>query len=255
MTVGPSGPLLLNGTIRTESLRLLRFLSSRETISTQWRMGGLPKVAVQISPRRGSGLLVKVDSRCTLRERRLKSSLLRRLFVGHVGKIRSRVVRQPFAILINQELPYSEVNSLSQRSGLAPSDRIFQRECPKRSWLRSSSWLAGRVSPSCPPVIGYYIRVLSGIKLQSQLHYRRPRSALVLRRLGDRLNMWMLLQELAQRFAQDAHAAAVNYAHARHSGEECAVHESFHFARGVVHGASDHVDLGGNALAFALHRD
>src|SRR5439155_25582958 len=126
MTVGPSGRLLLNGTIRTESLRLLRFLSSRETISTQWRMGGLPKLAVQISPRRGSGLL-KVDPGCTLRERRLKSSLLRRLFVGHVGKIRSRVVRQPFAILINQELPYSEVNSLSQRSGLAPFDRIFQK--------------------------------------------------------------------------------------------------------------------------------
>src|SRR2546427_3421893 len=123
------------------------------------------------------------------------------------------------------------------------------------------------VSPSkCPPVIGHYIRVLSGIifvdaikpdiiKLQSQLHYRRPRSALVLRRLGDRLNMWMLLQELAQRFAQDAHAAAVNYAHARHSGEECAVHESFDFARGVVHGAPDDVDLGRNALAFALQRD
>src|SRR5438094_888507 len=162
MTVGPSGPLLLNGTIRTESLRLLRFLSSRETISTQWRMGGLPKLAVQISPRRGSGLLIKVDPDCTLRERRLRSS---------------------------------------------------------------------------------------------HLHYRRPRSALVLRRLGDRLNMWMPLQDLAQRFAQDAHAAAMNYAHARHSGEECAVHESFDFARGVVHGAPDDVDLGRNALAFALQRD
>src|SRR5438876_12094493 len=133
-------------------------------------------------------------------------------------------------------------------------------------WLRSSSWFTGRVSPSCPPVIGYYIRVLSGmifvdaikpdiIKLQSQLHYRRPRSALVLRRLGDRLNMWMLLQELAQRFAQDAHAAAVDNAHPRQSGEESAVDEFLDFAGGVVHGASDHVDLRGNALAFALQRD
>src|SRR5437870_6774977 len=126
MTVGPSGPLLLNGPIRTESLRPLRFLSSRETISTQWRMGGLPTLAVQISPRRGSGLLIKVDTRCTLRERRLKSSLLLRLFVGHVGKIRSRVVRQPFAILLNQELPNSEANSLGQRRGLAPFDKIFK---------------------------------------------------------------------------------------------------------------------------------
>src|SRR5207248_7523920 len=118
MTVGPSGPLLLNGTIRTESLRPLRFLSSRETISTQWRMGGLPKLAVQISPRRASGLLIKADNRCTLRERLSKSSLLPRLFVGHVGKIRSRVVRQPFRILINQESPYREVNSISQRPAL-----------------------------------------------------------------------------------------------------------------------------------------
>src|SRR5439155_26044783 len=189
--------------------------------------------------------LIKVDPGCTLRERRLKSSLLRRLFVGHVGKIRSRVVRQPFAILINQELPYSEVNSLSQRSGLAPSDRIFQRECPKRSWLRSSSWLAGRVSPSkCPPVIGHYIRVLSAIitvdaikpdiiKLQSQLHYRRSRTAFVLRRFGDRIHVRMLLQELAQRFAQDAHAAAVDNAHPRQSGEESAVDEFLDFAGGV----------------------
>src|SRR2546430_14842907 len=125
MTVGPSGPLLLNGTIRTESRRLLRFLSSRETISTQWRMGGPPKLAVQISPRRGSGLLVKVDSRCTLRERRLKSSLLRRLFVGHVGKICSRVARQPFAIFLNQELTYSEVYSLTQCSCPAPFYKYF----------------------------------------------------------------------------------------------------------------------------------
>src|ERR1700758_2683986 len=124
MTVGPSGPLLLNGTIRTESLWLLRFLWSRETIRTQWRMGGLPKLVVQISPRCGNGLLVKVDSRCTLRERRLKSSLLRRLFIGHVGKIRSRVVRQLFAVLISAELPYSKVNSLSQRSRFAPFDQI-----------------------------------------------------------------------------------------------------------------------------------
>src|SRR5437660_2846829 len=93
------------------------------------------------------------------------------------------------------------------------------------------------------------------IKLQSQLHYRRPRSALVLLRLGDRLHMWVLLQELAQGLAQNAHAAAMNYAHARQSGEECAVHEFFDFAGSVVHGASDHVDLGWNALPFALQRD
>src|SRR6266699_918959 len=127
MTVGPSGPLLLNGTIRTESLRLLRFLSSRETISTQWRMGGLPKLAVQISPRRGSGLLIKVDPGCTLRERRLKPSLLRRLFVGHVGKIRTRVDSEPYAILKDQEVPYREVNHLNRHTSLAPLYRIFQK--------------------------------------------------------------------------------------------------------------------------------
>src|SRR5437667_9404928 len=125
MTVGPSGPLLLNGTIRTESLRLLRFLSSRETISTQWRMGALAKLAVQISPRRGSGLLIKVDPGCTRRERRLKSSLLRRLFVGPVGKIRSRVVSQPFAILIKSVLPYSACHSVRHRYDCDHVDRLY----------------------------------------------------------------------------------------------------------------------------------
>lgn len=62
MTVAPSGPLL-SGTMSIDSVRSLRFLGSRETIKTQWRMGGLPRFAVQISPRRGRGLLIKVDPR------------------------------------------------------------------------------------------------------------------------------------------------------------------------------------------------
>ena len=40
----------------------------------------------------------------------------------------------------------------------------------------------------------------------------------------------MLLQQLAQGFAQDAHAAAVDDADARQSGEKCAVDELFDFA-------------------------
>jgi hypothetical protein len=37
----------------------------------------------------------------------------------------------------------------------------------------------------------------------------------------------MLLEQLAKGFAEDAHAAAVNYADAWKSREECLVHEPF----------------------------
>ena len=54
--------------------------------------------------------------------------------------------------------------------------------------------------------------------LHPQLHHGRPTAALILRRLGYRLHVRMLLQGLPQRFAEDAHAAAVDYADARQSG-------------------------------------
>src|SRR5439155_17230967 len=60
----------------------------------------------------------------------------------------------------------------------------------------------------------------------------------------------MLLQILAQGFAQDSHAAAVDYAHAGESCQECAIDELLDFAGGVVHSSSDHVDLGGSARAL-----
>src|SRR5271157_4592625 len=59
--VGPSAPWLPNGTIKTESTRSLRLRESSDTTRTQWRTGGFPSIAVQISPRRGGALwLVKV---------------------------------------------------------------------------------------------------------------------------------------------------------------------------------------------------
>src|SRR5260370_27863608 len=59
--VGPSTPWLPKGTIRMESTRSLILRESSETTKTQWRKGGSPSIAVQISPRRGSALwLVQV---------------------------------------------------------------------------------------------------------------------------------------------------------------------------------------------------
>src|ERR1035437_2313519 len=59
--VGPSAPWLPNGTIRTESTRSLALRESSDTTRTQWRTGGFPSIAVQISPRRAAALwLVKV---------------------------------------------------------------------------------------------------------------------------------------------------------------------------------------------------
>ena len=56
----------------------------------------------------------------------------------------------------------------------------------------------------------------------------------------------MLLQELAKGFAEDSHAAAVDYAHARQSGKERTVYEFFHFAGSIVDGLADYVDFLGN---------
>ena len=56
----------------------------------------------------------------------------------------------------------------------------------------------------------------------------------------------MLLQELAKGFAEDSHAAAVDYADAGQSGEEGAVYKSFHFAGSVVNRLADYVDFLGN---------
>lgn len=101
ITVDPSGPVLLNGTINTESFRSLRFLWSRETISTQWRIGGLPRLAVHISPRRGNRLLVKVDSRSALRECRFQFLFHGSLFVGHVREIGGGIVGQSLTVLVD----------------------------------------------------------------------------------------------------------------------------------------------------------
>ena len=67
----------------------------------------------------------------------------------------------------------------------------------------------------------------------------------------------MLLQVLAQGFAQDAHTAAVNYADAGESGQEGTVDEFLDFGGGVVDGTSDDVDFVGDGLGFGFerHRD
>src|SRR5712692_4765188 len=67
----------------------------------------------------------------------------------------------------------------------------------------------------------------------------------------------MLLQILAQSFAEDAHATPVDDAHPRHASEKRAVDEFFDFAGGFVHGAADDVDFGGHVKAarFVLQRD
>src|ERR1017187_4882281 len=55
--------------------------------------------------------------------------------------------------------------------------------------------------------------------LHPQLHHRSPATALILRGLGDRLHVRMLLQRLPQRFAEDAHTAARS--EERRVGKEC----------------------------------
>src|SRR5438477_9696441 len=84
----------------------------------------------------------------------------------------------------------------------------------------------------------------------SQLHHGRAGAAFVLRRLGDGRHLRMLLEILTQGFAQHAHAAAVDDAHARQPGEEGAVEEFFHAAGGLIHIFADDVDLAGRRGIF-----
>src|ERR1019366_10274982 len=67
----------------------------------------------------------------------------------------------------------------------------------------------------------------------------------------------MLLQVLPQGFAKDAHAAAVDDADARQSGQEGAVYEFLQFSGSFVHGAANYVDLAGRVevARFVLQLD
>src|SRR5690348_14264355 len=65
------------------------------------------------------------------------------------------------------------------------------------------------------------------LSINPQLHHGRSAATFILRRLNHRGQMRMRLQELPKCFAQDAHATAMHYAHARHTSQESAVHEPF----------------------------
>src|SRR5580700_3920099 len=93
--VGPSAPWLPNGTIRTESTRSLMLRESSETTRTQWRTGGFPSIAVQISPRRGGALgLVKVHLlRCSAQDV-FKISLFRGSLGGQAFEISGSLALQ-----------------------------------------------------------------------------------------------------------------------------------------------------------------
>jgi len=78
------------------------------------------------------------------------------------------------------------------------------------------------------------VRITTKGNLYPQLYHCGPAPALVLRRLGYFLYVRVLLQCLAQGFAEDAHAAAVDHAHPRQSGKEGVVDKLFYGAGGVV---------------------
>src|SRR5882724_156885 len=87
-------------------------------------------------------------------------------------------------------------------------------------------------------------------KLFPQLYDGSTRPAFVLLGFGDGGHVRMFLQVLAQRLAENAHAAAVDDTHAREPREKGAVDKLFDFAGGFVDVAADHVDLGGSAGVF-----
>ena len=67
----------------------------------------------------------------------------------------------------------------------------------------------------------------------------------------------MLLEHLAEGFAEDAHTAAMHDPNAWQTREEGPIDKLFDFARSLIHGLADHVNFRGHirALALELHRD
>src|SRR5580704_3078459 len=124
--VAPSGPLLLRGTISTVSVLSLRFLPSSDTTRTQRRTGGLPRFAVQISPRLGNTLAVNVDLGSALRRRCLQCPFLGSFFLREVREISSRVVLQSFAVLKGQESVDCQVNRFGEILDLAVLNEPLQ---------------------------------------------------------------------------------------------------------------------------------
>jgi len=67
--------------------------------------------------------------------------------------------------------------------------------------------------------------------------------------------MRVLLQQLAERFAEDAHATAVDHTHARQPGQECAVDKPFDFAAGLIDSLSNDIDFAGGVRIIAFERN
>src|SRR5277367_2320919 len=73
-------------------------------------------------------------------------------------------------------------------------------------------------------------------------------AALVVGRLGDGGDVGVVAQELAESAAEHAHAGAVNDADVGQAGHEGAVEEAGDLVVGLVGGAADDVDLGGQVV-------
>ena len=68
---------------------------------------------------------------------------------------------------------------------------------------------------------------------------------MVLRGFGDADDLGVGFQVLAQSFAEDSHAGAVDDADVGEAGEEGAVDEFFYLGGSFVHVAADDVEFGG----------
>src|SRR5664280_784416 len=125
--VGPSAPWLPNGTIRTESTRSLILRESSDTTKTQWRVGGLPSIAVQISPRRGGALwLVKVHLLRCVAQGVFQIGLFRGGLGGQALEISGSLTLQSSAIVQPAGHFHRLVDRLSNAFGPAGFDHTMQ---------------------------------------------------------------------------------------------------------------------------------
>jgi hypothetical protein len=122
IVVGPSAPALPNGTIRIDSTRSLAFLESSDTIRTECRRGGSPSFAVQISPRRGAGLIVEVNLVDPPTQGGLHASFLSACPRGQPLEVGCGIRLEAGAALGSPRPGHGEIDGLSEVPRLAPSD-------------------------------------------------------------------------------------------------------------------------------------
>jgi len=155
IVVGPSAPLRPSGIINTESVRSDLLRASRETIRTQWRWGGSPRLAIQISAR----LAVKVYLLSRPAERGSQFSLLCGSARRQPSEVGSSGLLKPRAIRRSPGRLHSHVHRLCDARGFSRIHQHLEKTVGvsrnRGRQLMSWHYVLSGVSPQ--PGLVYYV--------------------------------------------------------------------------------------------------